>query len=560
MTSLRPYQRAAIDAILDYWAKGGANPLIDMATGVGKSVVLASLIKELLEQFPQLRIVVLVHVKELVAQDAKALMRLWPQADIGINSAGLGRRDRRNQILFASIQSIYRDTAQTIGPRDLILIDEAHLVPKSGFGMYRTFIEAMQEDVPDLRVGGTSATCFRMGEGRLDEGNDRLFSEVVYTYGIGEAIQDGYLSPLSSPATATKIDVSDVAKRGGEFVAGALEAAVDKDWITRAATDEIIASGHNRKSWLLFCSGVQHALHMRDEVRSRGITCETVTGETPNGERDRIVKAFAEGRIRCLTNANVLTTGFDVPGVDLIGMLRPTLSTGLYLQICGRGTRPVYPPGFVPDATDAAGRRLAIASGPKPDCLVLDFAGNVRRHGPVDAINPRGSGFKAEVAVKEDSVRAKECPGCKEQVALNTRVCQHCGHEWPRDETPKHDARADAERPIMSTGAVSNWLEVSETRFFRHAKIGSPTSMRVEYTCGLGVPYRQWVCFEHDGFARQKAESWWRRMGMGPCPKTVAEAIERQNEIMPAAEIQVRPSGQYFEVVAVRALALEAAE
>lgn len=531
MTNLRPYQRAAIDAVLSYWQAGGGNPLVDMATGTGKSVVIATLVRELLEAYPTLRVVMLVHVKELVEQNARALLRAWPQAPIGINSAGLGRRDKRSQILFASIQSIFREDSFSLGSRDLVLIDEAHLVPKAGEGMYRTFLDKLRETTPDLRVAGFTATPYRLDSGRLDQGPERLFSEIVYSYGIGQGITDGFLSPLQSKATATALDVSGVAKRGGEFIAGALEAAVDKDWITRAAVQEIVTFGQARRSWLLFAAGVDHALHLRDAVRSHGIAAETVTGETPKGERDRIIRDFREGRIRCLTNAMVLTTGFDAPSVDLVAMLRPTLSTGLYVQIVGRGTR--------------------LAPG-KDDCLVLDFAGNVRRHGPVDAISvrPGSAGGKEDAAVKEDSVRAKECPGCQALVALNTRVCQHCGHEWPKQDEPKHDARADSERPIMSVGGAV-WLPVTSVRYFRHSKPGSPTSLRVEYICNLAL-YRQWQCFEHNGFARNKAENWWRRMASGTPPETVEEALSRQNEIRRATAIQVRPSGQYFEIVGVR--------
>ncbi|WP_089177127.1 DEAD/DEAH box helicase [Bosea sp. AS-1] len=536
MLTLRPYQRDSIDALYAYWQKGGGNGLIVIPTGGGKSLVIATIIREMLEQWPSLRICVVTHSKELISQNFQELMKLWPQAPAGINSAGIGRRDTRSKILFCGIQSVWNKVKQ-IGAFDLIIVDEAHLISRSADTSYGKFFASMREIVPDMRVLGATATPYRLDSGRLDRGKDRLFDDIVYEAAVPDLIEAGFLSPLTSKATATALDVSGVAKRGGEYVAGALEAAVDKDWITRAAVDEITAFGASRKSWLCFCTGVDHAMHVRDEIRSRGITCETVTGETPNGERDRIIRQFKEGRIRCLTNANVLSIGFNVPAVDLVALLRPTQSAGLYIQQVGRAFR--------------------LAPG-KTDALILDFAGNVKRHGPVDDVTPKGSGGKGD-APSEDRPKAKECPGCKELVALNTRVCQHCGHEWPRDETPKHDARADADRPIMSTGAVSNWLEVSETRFFRHAKVGSPTSMRVEYTAGLTV-YRQWVCFEHDGFARQKAESWWRRMGLGTCPKTVSEALERQSEIMPAAEIQVRPSGQYFEVVGVRALALEAAE
>jgi DNA repair protein RadD len=528
---LRPYQRAAIDSVHNYWAHGGENPLVEMATGTGKSMVQAVLLKELLGAYPSMRVICLVHVRELVAQNAQAIIRSWPQAPIGINSASLGRRDKRSQILFASIQSVYKDDGYSLGMRELVMIDEAHLTPPSGEGMYRSFLQNLRHRVPDLRVAGLTATPFRTGSGRLDEGDDRLFHKTVFKYGIAEGIADGFLSPLISKATATAIDISGVKMSKGEFVQRELEVRVDQDWVTKSAVAEIIQFGQARKAWIAFCTGVDHAFHVRDEVRRHGVSCETVTGETPRGERDSILNAFKAGRIRCLTNCSVLTTGFDAPNIDMIAMLRPTASPGLFVQMVGRGTR--------------------LANG-KTDCLVLDFAGNVKRHGPVDAIN--GAKAKKKAGDPDDSVRAKECPKCSTLLPLSARQCPECDHVFKvaePDLLPNHDAHADAERPILST-AQPTWIAVSDVRAFRHDKPGSPTSMRVEYFCGISTQ-REWVCFEHEGFAREKAERWWRRMGgRGPFPKTADEAIDRFGELAPVEAVRLRPNGKFFEIVGTR--------
>lgn len=539
MIALRDYQRQAIDAVISYWEKGGGNPLVSMATGTGKSVVIAELVKELHQINPDIRFVMLTHVRELVQQNARALLRHYPQANFGINSAGLGRRDMRSKILFASIQSIFRETANTIGPRDIVLIDECHLTPKSGDGMYRQFLAAMREGNPELRVAGFTATPYRMDSGRLDKGPDRLFDEIVFEYTIRQGIEDKFLSPLVSKATIQKLDVSGVAKRGGEFVSGALEVAVDKEWITREAVSEIVQYGQDRRSWLIFCAGVKHAEHVRDEVRSRGISCEMVTGETPTGERDRILKDFQEGRLRCLTNMSVLTTGFDAPGVDLIAMLRPTLSAGLYVQCIGRGTR------------------LAPS---KSNCMVLDFAGNIRRHGPVDAVTvgERSSGKDDDGKAKEGDVRAKECPACKELLALNVRTCTFCGHEFPASEEPKHEARAADDVPITTIEGPA-WRSVSDLKAHIHTKPGAASTLRIEYLCGAMI-FREWLCFDHPpGFAHDKAVKWWRRFGQGSPPGSVLEAFERSDEITGPDEIQVRYDGKYWSVIAHRRVERRAA-
>jgi DNA repair protein RadD len=416
--------------------------------------------------------------------------------------------------------------------------------------MYRTLLAALRDDRPDMRVAGLSATTFRLDSGRLDQGDEKLFSEIVYTYGIGDGIRDGWLSGLISKASATEIDVTGVAKRGGEFVAGALEAAADDDRITRLAAAELVELGRDRKSWLAFCSGIKHALHVRDALRDLCVRAETVTGETPAATRAHLIGQFRAGHIRCLTNAQVLTTGFDAPNVDLIAFLRPTLSTGLYLQMVGRGTRPVYPPGFNPDAASDEERREAVAAGPKGNCLVLDFAGNVRRHGPVDAVLAPRAKSKADdddgTKVGVDTVRAKECPECHSLVALVTHICPHCGHVWPAK--PKHAATADT-MPILSTERREpEFLPVISWSAKRHEKAGSPDSLCVSYSAGL-MTHREWICFEHSGYARRKAESWWARHAGGPPPATIGEALDRFGSLRQPSHISVVAQGKFFEIV-----------
>lgn len=549
----RDYQVAAEDAVVDYWLRGGGNPLVDMATGTGKSIVVGRLNRRIIEFDPSARILNLVHVRELVEQNFLTLRRMWPDASMGIYSAGLNRRDAHHKITFASIQSVYKK-AKELGPRHVVLVDEAHLVPQGGDGMYLKLLADLREMVPGLRVAGLSATPYRMDSGRLDDGEESLFDEVVYSYGIRRGIEDGWLAPLVSKASATEIDVAGVGKRGGEFIAGALEAAADKDDVTRPAVAEVIARGAERRSWLFFCTGVKHAHHVAEEVRRQGYGCEVISGETPSGERTSIINAFKAGRIRALANCNVLTTGFDAPGVDLIAMLRPTLSTGLYVQMIGRATRVVWPAGFDPDASDATGRREAIAESAKPNALILDFAGVVRRHGPVDTVeimSKRKKGEPDPAKVGVETVRAKSCPVCESIVALSTRECLDCGHLWPEPE-PKHEAAAD-DVPILSTELRGPSEEpVMDWQARRWEKMGSPDSLCVTYMAGLQTR-REWVCPEHPGSVRRKFEKWWRdHHGAEPYPEDVAAALVRWNELAMPTTILTRPNGKWTDIVGRR--------
>jgi hypothetical protein len=232
------------------------------------------------------RVLMLTHQRELISQNFQALLRAWPEAPAGIYSAGLSRRDIRAQILFAGIQSIHRHAFQ-VQRCDLVLIDEAHLLGRGDSGMYRSFLAQLNEiNAGLLKVVGFTATPYRLDSGLLHEGKDRLFTDIAYEVPVLEMIQQGYLSPVIPKLTTTQLDVGGVGTRGGEFIAKDLEAAVDRDEVTQAAVAEIVQHGEGRGSWLVFCSGVAHARHVRDAIREHGISAETVTGDTPAPERD----------------------------------------------------------------------------------------------------------------------------------------------------------------------------------------------------------------------------------------------------------------------------------
>ncbi len=520
MLTLRSYQRAAVASIYDYFADNSGHPIVVIPTAGGKSIVLSAFIQGVLRQWPDQRILVVTHVRELITQNHAEMMALWPQAPAGIYSAGLGRRDINARILFAGIQSIHR-RAYDVQHCDLVLIDEAHLIPRASDTMYRRFLDTLTRVNPKLKVIGFTATPYRLDSGMLHQGEGRLFTDIAYEVSIRDLIDQGYLSPLVSKATCVTLDTAGVASRGGEFIAGQLQAAVDRDPITQAAVDEVVALGQNRRSWLLFCAGVAHATHVAEAVQARGISCATIFGDTPIADRDCIIGAFKRGEIRALASMGVLTTGFNAPAVDLIAMLRPTKSAGLYVQMAGRGTR--------------------LAPG-KTNCLVLDFAGNVLRHGPVDAI-------KASTPSEGEGVPpTKVCPDCASILPAATRECPDCGHRFPAPEIKVAASATTLE--ILST-VRPQWLSVSGVDYALHEKSGKPPSLRVEYLCGL-VSHREWICFEHTGYAQAKAHAWWQARSQMPAPATIAAALAMSDGLLKPTSIFVRPGERFTEIVNYR--------
>ena len=538
MVKLRYYQNEAIEALYAYFNTNPVgNPIVDTPTGSGKSMILAGFIHRFLADCPQGKVIVLTHVKELIEQDAAAILRFWPEAPIGIWSAGVGIK-RKAQITVAGIQSIH-STPTLFSPTDIVIIDECHLLSKNSNTMYRRFIAGLLIHNPNLKVIGLSATPYRLDSGLLTEGKNRIFTDIAYSANVGDLIAEGFLSCLVSKAGQTRADLSGLHTRGGEFLPAELADRMDKVELIKGAVEEMIAFGQARKSWLVFCSGVAHAQHVADCLNLNGIPTAMICGDTPKAERAQILADFKAGRYRALTNADVLTTGFDHPGIDLIALLRPTKSVGLYVQILGRGLRVIYAQGYDLETTE--GRLAAIKAGPKQNCLVLDFAGNGLLHGPIDCIK-----IKSKAAPGENGVSvapAKECPKCQALIHASIMVCPECGHEWP--QRAKHDAVAD-DAPLLASQVEPKIFRVTGMTCARHTKAHKPDSLRVTYACGDLRTFTEYVAIESAlAYPRKLAVNWfWKRGHV--CPKTVTAALELN---IPTPEtITVIPDGKFHKI------------
>lgn len=523
---LYPYQRAAVDAVNTFFAKTGGNPLAVIPTGGGKSLVIGTFIKEALEQWPDTRIVVLAHVPELISQNYAELMEFWPNAPAGIYSAKLGKRQMHARVLFAGIQSIHRK-AYNLQKVDIVLVDEAHLIPRKSATMYRRFLGDLQQINPLMKVAGFTATPYRMDSGMLHVGDEAIFDDIAYEVGVRELIEGGYLSPLTSRPARAQIDTSNVGMSGYDFNALQLEAAAKHPDVVAQIADEIVQNAKGRQGILIFGSGKEHCRLLRDAMRERGIGSEMVFGDTPTSERNSIVSQFKARRIRCLVSLRVFTTGFNAKHVDLLALVNATKSTGLYVQIVGRGTR-LFPG--------------------KTDCLVLDFGGNIQRHGPIDNLI-----VKKDRKPKDGDGKApsKTCPNCAMKLPVTARQCTGCGYEFPDVETMVHTQAASLDILSKRHDLSPEWVDVTSVQYHRHTKLGSPDSLRVTYQCGL-LQHREWICLEHEGGIRKRAEAWWKRRMDYPAPQSVSHALEVTKYLDTPKQIAVRPSGKFTEIVGYR--------
>jgi DNA repair protein RadD len=499
MLLLRPYQEAAKAAIYEHLRTRDDNPCVVIPTAGGKTPVIASVCQDAVGLWGG-RVLVLAHVKELLEQTADKLTRVCPEVRFGVYSAGLKRRDTAHPVIVAGIQSVYKRACE-LDAFDLVLIDEAHLIPPEGDGMYRQLLADAKVLNPNLRIIGFTATPFRLKSGPLCT-PDGFLNTVCFEVGVRELIRDGYLCPLVTKAGATKVDTSALHVREGEFVADEVEDLMDQEDLVQAACAEVVEYTRDRQAVLLFASGIQHGEHIVAVLKQRhGIACGFVTGTTPAAQRATLLEQFRQGLLKYLCNVNVLTTGFDAPNVDCVALVRPTLSPGLYYQMVGRGFR--LHPG-------------------KQDCMVLDFGSNVLRHGPVDQVRVTKAGNGPRRSP------AKECPECHAWIAIGYARCPHCGYSFPPPERQQHAATASAAE-VLSTPVKTTRYTVRDVRYRVHRKRGAdedaPKTMRVDYKVGWNKFKSEWVCFEHTGYARQKAIAWWQRRSPDPIPATAEQAV-----------------------------------
>jgi len=358
MYTLRPYQADSVKSVIHYFRKHQTPAVLVLPTGAGKSLVIAELAR-----LAKGRVLVLAHVKELVEQNHAK----YEGYDLkgSIFSAGLGRKETDQQVVFASVQSVVRNLDLFANQFSLLVIDECHRVPDEKNSSYQKVISHLRDINPGIKVLGLTATPYRLGmgwiyqyhtRGQVRSEEPRFFRDCIFELPIRYLLDEGFLTPARMiDAPVLSYDFSKLKPANtGRYKEAELDMVIEQSKrATPQIVDQIIQLAHDKQGIMVFAATVRHAQEILGLLPVG--EASIVIGDTPTLERDQIINDFKQRKIKFLVNVSVLTTGFDAPHVDLIAILRPTESISLYQQIVGRGLR---------------------LSDGKEECLVLDYAGN----------------------------------------------------------------------------------------------------------------------------------------------------------------------------------------
>jgi DNA repair protein RadD len=386
MYTLRPYQADSVKAVIHYFRKNDTPAVIVLPTGAGKSLVIAELAR-----LARGRVLVLAHVKELVEQNHAKYEGYGLKGSIF--SAGLGRKETSEQVVFASVQSVVRNLDAFANQFSLLVIDECHRVPETKTSSYQKVIRHLCEINPGIKILGLTATPYRLGVGwiyqyhtkglvRSDE--PRFFKDCIFELPIQYLLDEGFLTPAKLiDAPVLSYDFSQLKPTSmGKYKESEMDLVIEQSKrATPQIIEQIIRYSEEKQGVMIFAATVRHAQEILSLLPVQA--SQIVIGDTPTPERDDIINRFKQREIKFLVNVSVLTTGFDAPHVDLIAILRPTESVSLYQQIVGRGLR---------------------LSDGKTECLVLDYAGNT-----YDLYQPEVGNPKPD---SDSEIITIPCPAC----------------------------------------------------------------------------------------------------------------------------------------------------
>jgi len=533
MLTLRWYQREAIDAVYNYFSSGKkGNPILKIPTGGGKSLIQAEFIKEICHNWPTQRILCLAHVKELLQQNYDELIGQYPGADAGIYSAGIGKKQLRNQITFAGIQSIW-DKSDRVGHVDLCFVDECHLIPSKSMGRYRQFLDNLKLINPKIKIIGLSATPWRLDGGDLCAGKDSIFSRTVYEVSITTLINEGALCDIYTADSSVTIDMSKLktSQATHDYTDKSLRDVFESMESTRPALEEAIQLAKDRRSWIVFATSVEHAHNISQILDENSISNKIITGETNKGDRAEFIEEFKRYEFRALISVSCLTTGFNAKNADCMICLRATQSSALWVQMVGRVLRS-HP-------------------NKKEGALLLDYGKNIETHGPIEDIKPP---VRKEGTSKKSPFRT--CPECDtNEIPIGVKVCPECGFEFVVNRSINIDERAAKGLEIISAKRQEPvWTDVQSISVSRHkSRLGKADTLKIDYYCGVSV-FSEWLPdfkihrYILDSGDVASSSSIKEKINNGGITDLIGLIVAGDIVLVPPAKIMLQKNGKYNNV------------
>jgi len=512
----RKFQQEAFDAFFEYYKSGKrGNIILALFTGLGKSYVIAMIICEMLRKNKKLRVLVVCHSESVLSQDFKAMYDLICFynifATLGVYSAKLGKKETNKQITFCTIGSVYKNKTD-FNDVKYMFIDEAHMVGTNEKSMYRLLIDHVK--VP---ICGLTGTPYRAGKGYLHTLEGGIFNDMPYSTNtsekFAEAIELGYLVKPVRSLVDVEMNVDKIKKTAGDFNLKGLSLKLDRDELTQKICSDILKYKSKRKHLFVMCIDKKHCENVSNTLNKLGMISDYVHSSKEE-DTDIAIQKFKTGEIQALTSVMMLTVGFDYPDIDVVCLLRPTSSINVHVQGIGRGLR---------------------SADNKENCLVLDYAGNVARNGPIDnpIIKVKGKG-------KKGGDMEKTCPSCELKHHISVRICE-CGHEFTFNERLEINS---GELSIIKE-KVKVWRRVDDVNYYTHSKPGKPDSLRIEYLCGLRR-FPMWITLYHGGSAGRNSNHVFGRLKKESFTyNNINDIISNKDKLRMPSEIYVDETEKY---------------
>ena len=533
MITLRDYQKEALRQVYSDLNKDDNPVLLQAIMGAGKSIMACRLIERFYNTTNR-TFLILSHKREITEQFYKTFISATniPKNDIGICCAGLGKKEVNKRVTVGTIQTYFN--IKFPAPVSLLVLDECHKVSVGTESQYDTIINKLNALSPNMRILGLTATPSRLGHGYIygnkhRPGRINLFSKINHKIEYETLRDQGHLVPLRGKVATHKTLQKDLetVNISGDYTLQELGDVMSQQRHIDTAVEAINQYCQSYKKICVFCCTINHAETLQELL---GDECTIVHSQLTPIERFTNMEDWKSGRKRIITSIMILSEGFDMPALDCLVMVRPTLSSVLFMQSVGRVLR-TYPS--------------------KEHGFLLDLTPNTEYFGTnLDSIKvsiPKG----VQKLIDQKKELIKLCPQCEKKVHIALRKCD-CGYQWPEAEFEVACAIPDM-MDVNFEKKPPVWIEVETQLKTDHVARKSGKRLgRIIFTAGENIykpdEYSMWFCLadEYDGFAVQKAQINWEKISSDPFPQSVDEFLNA--DMKQVCKILIDDNGDYPDI------------